>query len=92
MQLGKAMLVPVIAGLSYELIRLSAKNMNRAVVRAIMRPGLLLQRLTTRPPSLDQLEVAIASLRAVMTAEELATIEARSARPSRAAQPAFGTA
>jgi len=42
-----------------------------------MRPGLLLQRLTTRTPDLDQLEVAITSLRAVMTAEQLADVDAR---------------
>ena len=42
-----------------------------------MRPGLLLQKLTTRQPSLDQLEVAITSLRAVMTTEQLADVDAR---------------
>jgi uncharacterized protein YqhQ len=74
---SRFVLVPLIAGLSYELIRLSARNMNRAVVRAVMRPGLLLQRLTTRPPDLDQLEVAITSLRAVMTAEQLVDVDSR---------------
>ena len=42
-----------------------------------MRPGLLLQRLTTRKPDLDQLEVAIASLRAVMTADQIADVDSR---------------
>ena len=42
-----------------------------------MRPGLVLQQLTTREPDLDQLEVAITSLRAVMTAEQLAEVDAR---------------
>ena len=51
--------------------------MNRRSVRALMRPGLLLQKLTTREPDLDQLEVAITSLRAVMTAEQLADVDAR---------------
>jgi uncharacterized protein YqhQ len=74
---SRFVLVPLIAGLSYELIRLSARNMNRAVVRAVMRPGLLLQRLTTRTPDLDQLEVAITSLRAVMTAEQLTDVDSR---------------
>ena len=45
-----------------------------------MRPGLSLQKLTTREPDLDQLEVAIASLRAVMTAEQLAEVAARAQR------------
>jgi uncharacterized protein YqhQ len=74
---SRLVLVPVIAGLSYELIRFAAKNMHRAVVRGLMRPGLLLQRLTTRTPDLEQLEVAIASLRAVMTADQLADVDAR---------------
>jgi uncharacterized protein YqhQ len=74
---SRFVLVPLIAGLSYEAIRLSARNMNRASVRAVMRPGLLLQRLTTRTPDLDQLEVAITSLRAVMTAEQLADVDSR---------------
>ncbi|MDP9333313.1 MAG: DUF1385 domain-containing protein [Actinomycetota bacterium] len=74
---SRVVLIPLIAGLSYEVIRLAARNMNRGVVRAMMRPGLLLQRLTTRRPDLDQLEVAITSLRAVMTAEQLAEVDAR---------------
>ena len=51
-----------------------------------MRPGLALQRLTTREPSLDQVEVAVASLRAVLTAEQLAEVDA--AQPHVAAAPA----
>src|SRR5437016_11901478 len=74
---SRVVLIPLIAGLSYEVIRLAARNMNHPVVRAIMRPGLLLQRLTTRRPDLEQLEVAITSLRAVMTAEPLAHVDAR---------------
>jgi uncharacterized protein YqhQ len=74
---SRIVLIPVIAGVSYEIIRLSAKNIQRRWVRVLMRPGLWLQKLTTREPALDQLEVAIASLRAVMTAEQLAEVEAR---------------
>ncbi len=74
---SRVVLVPLIAGLSYEVIRLAAKHMDNAVVRTLMRPGLLLQKLTTRQPSLDQLEVAIASLRAVMTSEQLADVDGR---------------
>jgi uncharacterized protein YqhQ len=44
-----------------------------------MKPGLALQKLTTREPDLDQLEVAIASLRAVLTADQLAEVESRRA-------------
>jgi uncharacterized protein YqhQ len=86
---SRLVLVPVIAGLSYEVIRLAAKNMHRGWVRALMRPGLLLQRLTTREPDLDQLEVAITSLRAVMSAEQLAEVDARIGRTAPAVAPAF---
>jgi uncharacterized protein YqhQ len=74
---SRVVLIPLIAGLSYEVIRISARNIQRPWVRALMRPGLLLQKLTTREPDLDQLEVAITSLRAVMTAEQLADVDAR---------------
>jgi len=77
--LSRAVLIPVIAGLAYELIRLAARNMHRHWVRVAMRPGLLLQRLTTREPTDDQVEVAIAALRAALTAEQLAEVEARAA-------------
>jgi uncharacterized protein YqhQ len=85
---SRLVLVPLIAGLSYEVIRLAAKNMNRGWVRTLMRPGLLLQRLTTREPDLDQLEVAIASLRAVFTAEQRVEVDARVGRRVPAVAPA----
>lgn len=74
---SRVLLIPVIAGLSFELIRAAAAHMDRPFVRRLMAPGLALQRMTTRQPDLDQLEVAIASLRAVLTAEQLAEVEAR---------------
>ena len=85
---SRIVLVPVIAGLSYEVIRLAAKNMQRGWVRALMRPGLLLQKLTTREPDLDQLEVAIASLRAVFTAEQRVEVDSRAGRLVPAVAPA----
>jgi uncharacterized protein YqhQ len=86
---SRVLLIPLIAGLAYEVIRFSAKHMDRRWVRIVMRPGLRLQRLTTREPTLDQLEVAIVSLRAVMTAEQLAEVDARPARELRGPLPAF---
>jgi uncharacterized protein YqhQ len=77
--LSRLVLIPVIAGLAYEVIRFAAKRMDRAWVRTAMKPGLTLQRMTTREPTFEQLEVAIASLRAVMTGEQLAEVEARAA-------------
>ncbi len=89
---ARIVLLPVVAGLAYEVIRFAAARMDRRWVRALMVPGLALQRLTTRQPSLDQLEVAIASLRAVLTPEQLAEVDARAAQPVPGQQPAFGTA
>ena len=85
---SRIVVMPIIAGLSYEVIRFAAKNMQRAWVRALVRPGLLLQKLTTREPDLDQLEVAITSLRAVLTAEQTAEVDARVGRLVPAVAPA----
>ena len=75
--LSRVILIPVIAGLAYELIRFAARNMERRWVQVAMIPGLSLQKLTTREPTLDQIEVAIAALRAVFTAEQSAEVDAR---------------
>jgi len=69
-------LLPVIAGLAYEVIRFAGKHQNR-VVMTILAPGLWLQRLTTREPSLDQLEVSIRALREVLQREGAAVGENR---------------
>ena len=61
--------VPVIAGISFEIIKLAARYRDRRWVRAVMAPGLALQRLTTREPDLSQLAVAIAALRSVLDVE-----------------------
>ena len=91
---SRIVLIPLVAGLAYEVIRFSARHMDRAWVRVIMKPGLALQKLTTREPELDQLEIAITSLRAVFTADQVAEVEARTpvavGRPG--AVPAFRTA
>jgi uncharacterized protein YqhQ len=91
---SRIVLIPLVAGLAYEVIRFAAGHMQWAWVRVLMKPGLALQKLTTREPSLDQVEVAVASLRAVLTAEQLAEVEARTSRPSPATgtRPALGTA
>ena len=59
-------LMPVIAGLSYEIIRFAGKNVDNKWVSWLSKPGLWLQRLTTREPDEKQIEVAIASLKAVI--------------------------
>ena len=62
--------VPLIAGLSFEVIKWAGRNRRRPWVRAIMYPGMQLQRLTTAEPDLDQLAVSIASLKAVLAKQE----------------------
>jgi uncharacterized protein YqhQ len=62
--------VPVIAGLSFEVIKWAGRNRRRRWVQAIMYPGLQLQRLTTREPDLDQLAVAITALEAVLALQK----------------------
>ncbi|MGZ3587415.1 MAG: DUF1385 domain-containing protein [Candidatus Limnocylindrales bacterium] len=61
--------VPLIAGLSFEVIKWAGRNRRKRWVQAIMYPGLQLQRLTTREPDLDQLAVAIAALEGVLAVE-----------------------
>ncbi len=61
--------VPLIAGISFEIIKFAGRNRRRAWVRALMWPGMKLQLLTTREPDLQQLAVAIASLNAVLAVE-----------------------
>jgi uncharacterized protein YqhQ len=77
--LSRILGIPLIAGLSYEVIKWAGKNRNKRWVRALMWPGLMLQNLTTREPDLDQLAVAIRSLEEVLANEDI--------RESRKEQP-----
>jgi uncharacterized protein YqhQ len=61
--------VPLIAGISFEIIKFAGRNRRRRWVRAVMFPGLQLQKLTTREPDLAQLAVAIAAMNAVLAVE-----------------------
>lgn len=69
---SRIILMPVIAGVSYELIRYAGAHTDNPLVRIGITPGLLLQKLTTRQPDDSQIEVAIASLKAVVPPEDLA--------------------
>jgi uncharacterized protein YqhQ len=62
--------VPLIAGISFEIIKFAGRNRRKRWVRAVMWPGLQLQKLTTREPDEQQLEVAIAAMRAVLDVED----------------------
>ena len=66
---SRILLLPVIAGLAYEVIRFGGKHPNNPIVRTLLTPGLWLQGLTTREPTLDQVEVSIQALQDVLEAE-----------------------
>jgi len=66
---SRIVLLPVIAGIAYELIRFAGKHSDNRILMTLLAPGLWLQRLTTREPSLDQLEVSIRALRKVLDLE-----------------------
>ena len=69
--LSRIVFVPLIAALCYEWIRFAARHIEQPAMRAVMSPAMALQRLTTREPTSEQLEVSIAALRSVIAAEGL---------------------
>jgi len=77
--LSRLVLVPVVSGLSYELIRVSTPRCQRGFFRLIVLPGLALQRVTTREPSDDQLEVAIRALKEALDLDGIKAREAQTA-------------
>jgi len=66
---SRILMIPVLAGIAYEYIRWTANNLDHPLVRWLVRPNLALQRLTTREPSLDQLEVAICAFNQMRSKE-----------------------
>jgi uncharacterized protein YqhQ len=74
--LSRLALVPVIAGISYELIRLSGAHSGKPLAQALMLPGLVLQRLTTRQPDASQIEVAVAAMRRALAADDASPLPA----------------
>lgn len=67
--LGRLVLLPVLSMISYEYIRFTANHLSNPLVRALAAPSLALQGLTTRPPSLDMLEVSAAAFNAMLALE-----------------------
>jgi len=91
--LSRIALVPVIAAVAYEVIRFMAGHCGNALIRQLMKPGLTLQRLTTREPDDGQVEVAVTALRAVLVADGVierapAPAQAHELRPQVAGAPA----
>jgi uncharacterized protein YqhQ len=77
--LSRLVLVPVVSGLSYELIRLSASRCQKGFFRLMVLPGLTLQRITTKEPSDDQLEIAVRALKESLELEGIKAREAQTA-------------
>jgi len=69
--LSRIILVPVVAGIAYELMRLGAANYRFRIVRWLLAPGLALQNLTTREPDDSMIECAIASLKCVLLQDKV---------------------
>lgn len=69
--LSRIILIPVIAGIAYEMLRFTARNVNNPIIRIIIKPNLALQHLTTRQPELHMIEVAIVAFKRVLVSEGL---------------------
>ena len=74
MILSRLLVIPLVAGIAFEFIMWSAKHQEDSMVRILVWPGLQLQKLTTREPTDDMVEVAMASLKKVLSMEEEAKI------------------
>ena len=67
---SRIVLIPLIAGVAFEIIKLLSTNLENPLARLLLKPGLSLQRLTTRMPTPDQVEVAITAMGEVLKTEE----------------------
>ncbi len=74
--LARVVLIPLIAGLAYEIIRFSARHLSNPVCRILTRPGMLLQKITTREPDDSQLEVAITALKTALAYDAIEPTQA----------------
>ncbi len=79
---SRVVLIPLVAGVAFEIIKVLAANLDNPIARLFLRPGLLLQRLTTRPPTPDQVEVAITAMSEVLKTEDEHTLISRSLQPA----------
>jgi uncharacterized protein YqhQ len=73
----RILLLPLIAGIAYEIIRFAGNNATNPALKWLLAPGMWLQRLTTREPTLDQIEVSIRALKEVLRLEGRVTPEER---------------
>jgi len=75
--LSRVVLLPLVAGVSYEALKLSAKKVHNPVMRVLMAPGLWLQGLTTREPDEQQIEVALRALKEALLLDEKGSPETK---------------
>jgi uncharacterized protein YqhQ len=69
------LMLPLISGISYEVLKLSGKNMNHPFVKIMTAPGLALQRITTQPPSNEQVEIALVAMRCALEMDMDETVQ-----------------
>src|SRR3970282_1764791 len=77
---SRLLLVPVIAAVGYEILRFGARHRANPLVKAIMAPGILVQMITTKQPSDDQIEVAIVSMEQALEEDGEPDTDGRAAR------------
>ncbi len=75
---SRLLLLPVVAGISYEVIRLAGRFQNSPVISAMVAPGMLMQKITTQPPTPDMMEVAIAALEGALELDGVKIEESKS--------------
>ncbi len=85
--LSRIILIPVIAGIAYEFLKFSAAHLNNPIINILIKPGLALQKMTTREPDLNMLEVSIAALQKLLEEEQLATIPETTEAPETVVAP-----
>lgn len=68
---ARLLVIPLLAGIAYEVIKAASRNENSLVFKVASLPGLALQKITTRPPTRDQIEVAIAAMESVVAREKV---------------------
>jgi uncharacterized protein YqhQ len=74
-RLQRLTLVPLIGGIAYEVIKFSGKYSEKKWIRPLIAPGLMLQKITTKEPTDEQVEVAMAALSAVLESEAIDFVE-----------------
>ena len=72
--ISRLLLIPLLAALAYEYLRFTSKHMDRPLVRILVTPNSALQRLTTREPDMDMIEVAIAAFNAMHHSETVGVV------------------